>query len=541
MFDQNTTVMEEGHLVPRVARGGCYTMARTDKGFIAASWTADSTGSSGWLGEGAETKLARYWDPRTPVDAAATPLLDINFSSSLLAHPLSGVTSYATALKSLRGPFTPKHQPNGQYLLIFYNNNAARDPYFLSAGIESEADGQILWGQPELGLYDRVHVGTAAGGYPDFISGVQSGGTYITVAQKGTVSGSSTAYIHRVDDELLEQLFGQRNSTGPPNQERLVVAFNSSTQGQSIPLASGTSWPTLELPLSEKRQGLSVLARLSAAALSSATDEEPLIIMRSGNISLQYLPSEGLVLGLVAKNLNYTSASFSALSARAVRDDDGSSTAEYSLVREGSEPAHDDALPGVPCQNGVFSGTGDDRAAQGCAERCGQTPGCAAFWSYTSNKSTSFGRCCLKGANWENSTNPQDWVPIAGGGFYAMTGPPTPQTPTIRQDTATDASCAALLAHSASDDRNHTIAVIVDAGVQLIMFVVDGMLCDGGGVSPAGFFWVNAEMGQLIGDDTVEVAPGVPAGSQYVLDGGLYFRALYTSEVVAFHRGFLLH
>ena len=103
-------------------------MARTDKGFIAASWTADSTGSSGWLGEGAETKLARYWDPRTPVDAAATPLLDINFSSSLLAHPLSGVTSYATALKSLRGPFTPKHQPNGQYLLIFYNNNAARDP-----------------------------------------------------------------------------------------------------------------------------------------------------------------------------------------------------------------------------------------------------------------------------------------------------------------------------------------------------------------------------------------------------------------------------
>jgi hypothetical protein len=43
-------------------------------------------------------------------------------------------------------------------------------PYFLSAGREA-ADGQVLWSQPEVALYDHVHVGTSTGGYPDFVNG----------------------------------------------------------------------------------------------------------------------------------------------------------------------------------------------------------------------------------------------------------------------------------------------------------------------------------------------------------------------------------
>ena len=84
-------------------------MGRTDKGVIAASWTSDSTAASGWLDDGAGTRLARYWNPDTPVGSPAATLRDINNTDGSI---------YVTALKSLRGPFTPKRQPNGQCVHI---------------------------------------------------------------------------------------------------------------------------------------------------------------------------------------------------------------------------------------------------------------------------------------------------------------------------------------------------------------------------------------------------------------------------------------
>lgn len=57
--------------------------------------------------------------------------------------------------------------------------------------------------------------------------------------------------------------------------------------------------------------------------------------------------------------------------------------------------------------------------------------------------------------------------------------------------------CTSLLATRRSDGQDHTIAVVVDAGVQLVSFVVDGLLCDGGGASSTGFAWTNPQLGQV--------------------------------------------
>lgn len=85
------------------------------------------------------------------------------------------------------------------------------------------------------------------------------------------------------------------------------------------------------------------------------------------------------MLTIVGKNLNYSSST-AAADTTDYHDDSnkrsalvaGSSEPEYRLVREEYEPTVDDALPGVPCENGVFSGSGTDRAALGCALRCSQ-------------------------------------------------------------------------------------------------------------------------------------------------------------------------
>ena len=60
IFDPNTTVMEEGKLLPLPGSKGFYAMARTDRGVLASSSTTDKTAAAGW----APTSLARYWDPR---------------------------------------------------------------------------------------------------------------------------------------------------------------------------------------------------------------------------------------------------------------------------------------------------------------------------------------------------------------------------------------------------------------------------------------------------------------------------------------------
>ena len=127
MYDANTTVMEEGHLLPLAA--GCAAMARTDKGFLAFARTADRSAASGW----AATELARYWAP-APATAPLLALPDLPLTdvapsgcgvppgraSTCRCAAASGCSAtYRTALKNERGPFTPRRHPSGAWLLLF--------------------------------------------------------------------------------------------------------------------------------------------------------------------------------------------------------------------------------------------------------------------------------------------------------------------------------------------------------------------------------------------------------------------------------------
>ena len=105
-----------------------------------------------------------------------------------------------------------------------------------------------------------------------------------------------------------------------------------------------------------------------------------------------------------------------------------------------------------------------------------------------------------------------------------MEGPQPPPSPVIRSTSQMDLACAALLAMPArapapapalspanatsTDTTNvgtasastlHMVAVVVDAGPQLVTFFVDGIVCDGGGIAAAGFQWTAPGMDQLLG------------------------------------------
>ena len=405
-WNANSTVMEEGHVLPLAptaddglpdaASAGVYAMARTDKGFIAAASTSDATAQEGWSAAG----VARYWDPRRRVGDIA--LLD--------DLPQYG---YLTGLKNERGPFTPKRQPNGMYLLIFYNcKSNHRDPYFLSAGLQHE--GAILWSQPELVLFDRlVRTGTSAGGYPDFINGAD-GGTYLTVAQKQAVPNSSTAYVSRIDDALLQALFSQHVAYGVPNSDHLALNFSANDAGTVKRLPSGFRWPALDI-VSEARQGFSIVLRLSAGAATKGSTA-PMSLLSSGS---------GVVLSLGAN------------------------------------------ASGVTLALGAVNATDESAGA-------------------------------------------------------AVASP-------IKMDPA----CSAMLADDTSV-REHMIAVVLDAGAELVTFFVDGILCDGGGQSLTGWWWTTIGMGRITGGQNVTMGNGIRVAG--VGEGLLYSRTLYTSELVAYYR-----
>eukprot|EP00941_MAST-03F_sp_MAST-3F-sp1_P001473 g1473.t1 len=224
-FNSNRTVMEEGHILP-LTSGGFYAMGRTDRGFLAAASTKDHTAASNWT----VTGFARYWNS-TLSNSKLTYLNDIKDPATKQI--------FVSGLKSPRGPLTPKQiEPNPQfleygngnrYLLLFYNNRAPRavnrDPYFLSAGIETK-EGIILWSQPEVIIYDKsFHGGTSAGGYPDFIQDEESGEMYIIVAQKQVPNIKSAVHLLKIDQTLLKGLLLQHTATKPFEDDSLIVNY----------------------------------------------------------------------------------------------------------------------------------------------------------------------------------------------------------------------------------------------------------------------------------------------------------------------------
>ena len=221
-FDPAATVAEEWHVLPLLNSSGFYAVFRTNIGLLGAAQTADPTGKTGW----GASSYARFQQPPLPGSA-------------------SNITS---SLKNPRGPITVKRFSNGLYLMLWFNNGAdsyqtqvtasisSRNPYWLSSGIE--VDGSIVFSQPEIVLYIDGSHATADSriGYPDFIEDVD-GSIWISETDK------ATARVHRIDEHLLTNLFGQFTVNSVATDDALF-SIASPANGSSTNLPS-TSWPDL--------------------------------------------------------------------------------------------------------------------------------------------------------------------------------------------------------------------------------------------------------------------------------------------------------
>jgi hypothetical protein len=79
--------------------------------------------------------------------------------------------------------------------------------------------------------------------------------------------------------------------------------------------------------------------------------------------------------------------------------------------------------------------------------------------------------------------------------------------------------------------RRHHVVVTLDAGPKIIMFLIDGQLCDGGLARQYGWGRYDAELGDISGTGKLRVAAAV----RHLR---LYDRPLRNSEAVAnYHAG----
>ena len=76
------------------------------------------------------------------------------------------------------------------------------------------------------------------------------------------------------------------------------------------------------------------------------------------------------------------------------------------------------------------------------------------------------------------------------------------------------------------------MTIIADAGPLVIMFLVDGELCDGGGVASAG--WASTK--QLVDLNGAAQATLAPSYGGTLVKGAFYGRALRVSEAIASQR-----
>jgi hypothetical protein len=82
-----------------------------------------------------------------------------------------------------------------------------------------------------------------------------------------------------------------------------------------------------------------------------------------------------------------------------------------------------------------------------------------------------------------------------------------------------------------SAGKDHHVTVTLDGGPRILMFVVDGVLCDGGSERPQGFTRVDGDLGDVNGDGESRLRVSTALRSLRIYD-----RPLRTSEAVANHR-----
>ena len=537
IWNPNTTVMEEGHVLPLQRSAGFYAMARTQRGYLAAAKTASPDGASGW----GPTAWARYWDnsrshlPAAPAAGAAAP------PSSQL-RPLGDVRDpkndriFRGGLKSPRGPFTPKallhyqlpstRRPHGRttadededgaavtgrYLLIYYNNHgAARNPYWLSVGMETDL-GEILWSQPELAVYDRAtHAGTSAGGYPDFVQEA-NGAVHITACQKGLPS-NSTARMMTVEPTLLAGLLEQHTASGLPRLAPGVAAVNLSHR-VALPALPQTA------NISTAKQGWSLMLVVRDHHHAKPGD---LLLDTTTTTAVEGGPpggggggtgSQQKVLGLLGEN----------------------GTAGIQL----SVPVPSAPKPLPPCPSRHCDGLpSTDMTDFYCKPVGAGRPDCCK--SYRVDRGDKLAGSCAPNNQTLNATNGSPGLTFS---FADPHG--------VLFKAQLDPACAAMLSGGGGADLDaeqggspstHFIGIVVDAGPELVSWVVDGVLCDGGGVVAAGYSWVPQGMGGLPASSARVAAPAGGMGSYggEVLWGQLVVQALRTSELVAAYRATVL-
>jgi hypothetical protein len=160
--------VQEEHNSVILGTGDIYTVYRTEEGFPAYSISKD----------GGKT----FAKPRKMQYTNAQPM----------GNPRACPKIHKTA--------------DGKYLFWFHNNfrfhsYQGRNPAWLSGGIEK--DGEIVWSQPEIVLYDNDPEAFGMS-YPDFIE--QDGKMWLIETQK------SRARVHPVDGDLLTGMWQQADA-----------------------------------------------------------------------------------------------------------------------------------------------------------------------------------------------------------------------------------------------------------------------------------------------------------------------------------------
>jgi hypothetical protein len=216
-----STIIEEPHLIPlsqAAGGGGCFAVFRTDQGHLGAAATRDPSAASGW----GPAHAASFW--------AATP----------------SAATVGAVLRNPRGPITLKRLASGRYLLLFFNNGdpgfTSRNPYWLAAGVEDAALGEVVFSQPEILLYYALD-NTTRPGYPDIIEDASAAALPSPACPTPTRAGCSVyvtetnktqARLHGLPPDFLDLLLRQ-DSLAAVAAQGLALSLGGGAQGQRFP------------------------------------------------------------------------------------------------------------------------------------------------------------------------------------------------------------------------------------------------------------------------------------------------------------------
>eukprot|EP00054_Salpingoeca_dolichothecata_P027728 m.204677 g.204677 ORF g.204677 m.204677 type:complete len:652 (+) comp26036_c3_seq2:94-2049(+) len=235
---ENSTLAEEGNVVPLGDQGDLYFAIRSFDGYVGAATFINGT----WT----DKLRARY----------------LNQNPNFKDH--------ARFLKNVNGPISPRRFKlslpcaNTQvvYLLLYYNrgfvypgahlhdNFGPRNPYWLAAGWANSYSTSVLWSQPEVILYELDI--TSRIGYPDLF--MDSKGVFYA-----TETNKNIPRLHLLNGTLVHDLFcqHQRNFT--------------TTNGRTTHITQPTSKiPTPSFPNLALNQSFTVTFQLLSPAIAES-------------------------------------------------------------------------------------------------------------------------------------------------------------------------------------------------------------------------------------------------------------------------------